>query len=946
MADGQFQLSQNVRCDDGLFKARRKDVLILAKPSWATSAAPLGAACISLNGNSYVAAVFSDGSKARLAIMPSTLDRWVEVTGTGQWTGPSGDNRFTDADNPCQFAVVPRHRERTTGGNFSSRNILVIQNGEDYPREWDPDTTNYSSYAISNVTSNGGLYRVTMATHQFQTGDHIYITGVSGTTGANGLWTVTRISSTVVDLQGSVFSGTYSAGSDFAYDKIDLGVHKPITDTTAVAQSVAGADSYFAIAGGSETTYPTTADPLQTTDFCFSDAATAPYTGTNSVIDWDITTSAATGDIAAVRFTNPLAMGVRLMMLVEGPSILAALKQAKIEFGVEDVVYASVSTWLTAFDPTGSDTTKKQFVATIIQSTAANRYWVVFDTSQLSLPTVYHMRFTRQGQAPGANQQNYILFIGAVSGNLPAAMEWSSNSEDQVNLVENRSHTMLALGKSIGSMGGPQTVTSGTANVTDPAPTYPLSELLPATFDYIITQPSDASAINGGLDGVPSHVAVYGRLPSENDPNVNPYFWLFSAEWYDFTYSGSTRRWSKNNTTDLTVTIPLPSGVTQEQFNINRQAPSAYHLPMPIGQACLYTNHRMLVGGIKDTTGQYAYADAYISWERHPFRFQQRQEDEFRGGYFQLSGEEVKAFASSAAAAFQAGRIYLFTNKRIYCLGDSGPYAGAGLTTTELSRPFFIGPHGTQSPRSIAVGYAHMFWVDQDMQMMRLGSGMPENIGQRTISDRLDASLVTRKAYMSGTFKRDRYHLAFTPALETQNNRVIVWNDIMNAVESEDYETANADFECLGVFDTNSTNPRLFFFDSVGSMYAYGESTSGTIAVRFATRGYQMKGWDTWFIQECSGFLTMNSAVSLSIARVSRTWGSDEPWTTTMSLTKTGADFARAKDNYTPSKTGTGRGTQADVEWYLDVSGTVAPDTQILRFEFKGYGSTADWGER
>jgi hypothetical protein len=466
---------------------------------------------------------------------------------------------------------------------------------------------------------------------------------------------------------------------------------------------------------------------------------------------------------------------------------------------------------------------------------------------------------------------------------------------------------------------------------------------------WTLTQPSAATQISGGMNGVPPNVTIYGRAPSENDPNINPYFYLFTAKFYDFGYSGSTRVWNKQDTTNTVVNVTTPSGITQAIFNINREAPSVYHLPMPIGAAVHYTNHRMLVGAIKDGTGQYAYADSYISWERNAFRFQQRQEDEFRGGYFQLSGEEVKAFASSASASLQAGRIYLFTNKTIYALGDSGPYAGAGLSTTELSRPYRIGPHGTLCPRSIAIGYAHMFWVDQDMQAMRMGNGLPENIGQRAISDRLDMSVTSRKPYVSGAFRRDRYYLAYTPALETQNNRVLVHNVTMNAWESEDYETASSDFECLGVVDVASgsfSNSRLFFFDSAGSLYSYGESNSGTIAIRFQSRGYQLRGWKLWHVQECWGVASMNAAATLSIARVARTWGADEAWSTTMSLNKTGADFASAKDNYTPAKTGTARGTMADFEWYLDVSGSVAPETQILRFEFAAYGTSPDAGGR
>jgi hypothetical protein len=73
---------------------------------------------------------------------------------------------------------------------------------------------------ITNVANNGsGLCRVTTSTaHGFLTGDSINVFGFVGTTmtSAQGRWTVTVISTTVFDCQGSTFAGTYPAGSGHA----------------------------------------------------------------------------------------------------------------------------------------------------------------------------------------------------------------------------------------------------------------------------------------------------------------------------------------------------------------------------------------------------------------------------------------------------------------------------------------------------------------------------------------------------------------------------------------------------------------------------------------------------------------------------------------------------------------------------------------------------------
>lgn len=67
--------------------------------------------------------------------------------------------------------------------------------------------------AISGAANNGsGLIRITSAVNTFVTGNRVAISGVQGTTEANGIWTITVISGTQFDLQASTFTSTYSSG--------------------------------------------------------------------------------------------------------------------------------------------------------------------------------------------------------------------------------------------------------------------------------------------------------------------------------------------------------------------------------------------------------------------------------------------------------------------------------------------------------------------------------------------------------------------------------------------------------------------------------------------------------------------------------------------------------------------------------------------------------------
>jgi hypothetical protein len=71
-----------------------------------------------------------------------------------------------------------------------------------------------STITATNAVDNGaGLIRITTGTvHGRTTGDKILISGILGTTEANGAWIVTVINTTTIDLQSSTFTNAYTSG--------------------------------------------------------------------------------------------------------------------------------------------------------------------------------------------------------------------------------------------------------------------------------------------------------------------------------------------------------------------------------------------------------------------------------------------------------------------------------------------------------------------------------------------------------------------------------------------------------------------------------------------------------------------------------------------------------------------------------------------------------------
>lgn len=949
LGGGMFALLKQVRCDKGYATARNNDLAIMVKPSWATSAEPLGSGAYILNGTVWEVAVFSDGSAARIAV--TTLSgaaaagpRWVEVTGTNQWTGPAGNNRLTSITALVQMTVIKLPRYQATSGTFASRDVLLIQNGVDDPRLWDPDTSDPagSPFNVTAVVSNAGQFRLTIGAHTVTAGSHVYVASIGGLPQLTGLWQVASVTATTINISDSVFAAGFTAGGTVD-DRIDLGVHKAITEPSPLGSSYATVSAFWPIAGTTSKTYAAGGLNNQAR-YNFANSAAVPYNGTNASISWTLTVAAAAGDFATVYFANaPMAIGRQVVMLIEGQWALEALKQAKVEVNIDNLA-APASAWTTLYDPTGATDSQRGQFFTITQDSTSNRYWVVFDAGQVEGTIAYHLRFTRQGTAvPGVTQTISILFIGSAAQDIPASSEWGFAYEDSQNKVEQRFNKMSIEADNVGLLGGVQFVRDGVSTNTTKAPDLPLAATVQADWRFTFANSNRTGASNtivGGLNGIAERVNLYVKLPGRDK-----FYYVVDPTMYTPIYGGGGRSWV-NTTTDLIINYEPTSGLSKNIINNNREAPSEFQIPIPCAKACLYDNGRLFVGAVKDASGQNGLSDAYGSWIRNPLRFQQVQEDELRGFYLQVSGETIQAFSSSASAALGAGRVFMFTDKNAYTLGDSGPYSGASIGATELSTPYRIGPHGTLSPRSIAQGYNGMYWADQDCQIMRLNGGSPENIGKNRIADRLNSSVIANKPIITGTFVNDRYVVAYTPLGGSANTQANVWSVQMANWESEDLPAISSQFSQFHVFDTPTgtvASRRVFFYNSIGTLYAYNEDTTGTVAIDLRTGEYSYPEWQAWVMKEFALMITQQSSGTLNCSRYSRKWGTAEPWVSTIKVSDPlSPQYAEYLDaSGAPTKTGTARGPKRDWAWQAGLSGSVTPGTQILRWEILAAPVTA-----
>lgn len=74
-----------------------------------------------------------------------------------------------------------------------------------------PDGLDQPAQNITGAVSSGGLILITIANHGYADGDRVHITGVTGTTEANGYWAITYVSANTFTLDGSTFTNAYVA---------------------------------------------------------------------------------------------------------------------------------------------------------------------------------------------------------------------------------------------------------------------------------------------------------------------------------------------------------------------------------------------------------------------------------------------------------------------------------------------------------------------------------------------------------------------------------------------------------------------------------------------------------------------------------------------------------------------------------------------------------------
>lgn len=178
--------------------------------------------------------------------------------------------------NAAQTAWLLQDFYNSTLGAAAVATANLQDNSVTYQKIQKPSTTSrvlgtpsLASTAVTGTANNGsGLIRLTVAsTTGLTTGQTKVVSGVTGTTEANGTWVLTVIDGTHVDLQGSTFANVWVSGGVVggAVEEILLGQGLSVSGNTMVAAPApAGNFKNLVIKVASNTTATVAADFVTT----------------------------------------------------------------------------------------------------------------------------------------------------------------------------------------------------------------------------------------------------------------------------------------------------------------------------------------------------------------------------------------------------------------------------------------------------------------------------------------------------------------------------------------------------------------------------------------------------------------------------------------------------------------------------------------------------------
>lgn len=472
---------------------------------------------------------------------------------------------------------------------------------------------------------------------------------------------------------------------------------------------------------------------------------------TDNRLSWTIDTTVTSGTKSLAVFDTSVNFGasgdgIKQLILGVGTAYPELWDNVKVEIGTTAPAYHVL------YDPT--DTTYPRPAIVNVTSQGSKPYdLVVFDVrgpkgAALTISNANRLRLTWVGNAAPSVDQTAEIFLIAESGYIQGQTQFGiayhnpGSRTSSPGMVLSNDHPVR-----IRDLGGSELM----------GVSLPHDERIYYKFEVPYQNTSEAAR-----DAGVSILDVYRRDPGSE------YFYFLSTVTLA-SYAGS---WAfSSGTAGALLYYTASSSVVTSSATL----PSAFNTCVPTGRGMGAANGRFFVG----STGRLFFSDY-----RQPFQFQPfaRQENgefiEDQGGMIPLETDTVMAIVPMATSVLGVDIVYVLTEKSLY--------ATSGVLTSQLQQLGYIGPHGTLAPHSVQKYKNILYWVDNEMQVLRMRGGAVEPIARDRVEDNLKTVPGSRKEFLYGCCRDERYLLAFTPSGQTQNTKILVYDDRLDAWSMDD----------------------------------------------------------------------------------------------------------------------------------------------------------------
>lgn len=244
-----------------------------------------------------------------------------------------------------------------------------------------------------------------------------------------------------------------------------------------------------------------------------------------------------------------------------------------------------------------------------------------------------------------------------------------------------------------------------------------------------------------------------------------------------------------------------------------------------------------------------------ISESNNPFRHQEIvNSDEFgnletwSASEQRFDGETCKQIDSVASSIYGAQQAVVWTDKGMYSVDTSDPTLGAS----------FVSSGGIAAPQSLASKDGHMAFLDTDRQIRFVASGRIESPSERQIDDFLQSPKLSSSGQLrgiptgslpkaAGAWFNSRYYLGITPAGESRNSKVLIYDARQGAWMIDSPAPVFSVEQWIAFPDASVGRDRLLAFGHDGKIFDYenpsvvGDLDSDTISVAVETPEYSSR---------------------------------------------------------------------------------------------------------